>query len=52
MREDHSASERQPDGLGTKKPWTAPALDTYEASDAQNQPFSPNRGDGVTSCGS
>lgn len=52
MRNDHTAGERQSDGAAAKKPWTTPALDIYEASDAENQPFSPNQGDGVTSCGS
>lgn len=52
MRNDHTHGERQSDSVATKKPWTAPALDTYEASDAENQPFGPNRGDGVTGCGS
>ncbi len=52
MRDDNRAGERQMDNAAVKKPWTTPALDIFEASDAENQPFSPNRGDGVTSCGS
>lgn len=52
MRNDHPASERQAETASAKKPWTAPALDIFEAADAENQPFSPNRGDGVTGCGS
>ena len=52
MRHDHTAGERHSETAAVKKPWTAPALDTYEASDAENQPVGPNQGDGVTSCGS
>lgn len=52
MRNDQTAVEQQSDIAAAKKPWTTPALDIFEASDAENQPFSPNRGDGVTSCGS
>jgi len=52
MRNDHAAGERTLESAAVKKPWTTPALDIYEASDADNQPFSPNQGDGVTSCGS
>ncbi len=52
MRDENAAGVRQSGTAAAKKPWTAPALDIFEASDAQNQPFSPNRGDGVTSCGS
>lgn len=52
MRNDQPAGERRPDAAAAKKPWTTPALDTYPAGSAENQPFSPNRGDGVTSCGS
>jgi hypothetical protein len=52
MRNDHSAAEIGSDPAAAKKLWTPPALDTYPAGSAENQPFSPNRGDGVTSCGS
>jgi hypothetical protein len=52
MRNDNTAGERQGDTAAAKKPWTTPALDIFQASSAENQPFNPNRGDSVTSCGS
>ena len=52
MRNDHTAGEPESAPAAAKKAWTAPALDTYPAGSAENQPFSPNRGDGVTGCGS
>jgi hypothetical protein len=52
MRDDHTAGERQSETAAVKKPWTTPALDVFQALEAENQPFGPNQGDGVTGCGS